>query len=233
MFEQLGIVAIVTELWNPLRQAGIVSDNLIGWFRDHPPADDLALLRWSDAVMGRGGGYVDPFEHPQLGSVELGGWDSFRVWWNPPASLMESEIGPHASLALLLLQMSPRLELRSSSAQSLGGGTWYIRLVVQNSGWLSTNVTSRALELNVVKPVEAEIILPFGASMVAGSTCVELGQLSGRSAKLTAIFAGEPTSDRAKAEWVVRGVVAGTVVPVMARHPRAGVVRTEIVLPNP
>ena len=37
--------------------------------------DDLKLIGWNDEQLG-GKGFVDwyPFDHPQLGRVELGGW---------------------------------------------------------------------------------------------------------------------------------------------------------------
>ena len=55
--------------------------SIIDWFREHPLEDDLKLLKWSDEALG-GKGYVDwyPFEHPQLGPVELGGWDAFYAF---------------------------------------------------------------------------------------------------------------------------------------------------------
>ena len=49
IYEHLGIYAWVVEIWSPMREAGITGYKYIDWFRDHPPEDDLKLLRWSDA----------------------------------------------------------------------------------------------------------------------------------------------------------------------------------------
>jgi hypothetical protein len=45
-----------------------------------------ALVR---RALTRAAGHVDwrPFDHPQLGPVELGGWDDLSVWTNPPLHL--------------------------------------------------------------------------------------------------------------------------------------------------
>ena len=39
------------------------------------------MLAWSDEKLA-GQGYVDwyPFEHPQLGPVEMGGWNALLAW---------------------------------------------------------------------------------------------------------------------------------------------------------
>ena len=85
VYDFLGVYAWVTEFWSPQRAAGISDYHFIDWIREHPPEDDVALLKLADEV---GEGYVDwyPFEHPQLGPVELGGWDLVRFWFNPPLS---------------------------------------------------------------------------------------------------------------------------------------------------
>ncbi|PLS76660.1 MAG: carboxypeptidase [Actinobacteria bacterium] len=236
-YDHLGVYAWTTEFWSPIPKAGIAEHKFIEWFDDHPVADDLALLRWSDETVGRNVGYVDwyPFEHPQLGPVELGGWHFFRVWSNPPPALMEAEIAPHADFAVRHLLLSPRLELHNACAELVGAlgdsglATWRVRVVVDNTGWMATNVTERALERKAVRPVEAEITLPDGCHLAAGTPRLELGQLGGRALKRSALLASDPTDDRTKAEWVVRGP-AGAVVAVEVRHQRGGVVRVDVEL---
>jgi len=233
-YDHLGVFSWTTEFWSPIPKAGIADHKFIEWFDDHPVEDDLALLAWSDETVGPGVGYVDwyPFDHPQLGQVELGGWHFFRVWSNPPPALMEAEIAPHADFAVRHLLLSPRLELRAASAVGVGEDVWRVQVVVDNTGWMATNVTEKALERKVVRPVEAEISLPEGAALATGVALLQLGQLSGRALKRSALLASDPTTDRAKAEWVVRAS-AGTVVAVEVRHHRAGVLRVKIPLAAP
>ncbi|MGH2685355.1 MAG: M14 family metallopeptidase [Actinomycetota bacterium] len=233
-YDHLGVYAWTTELWSPLQRIdGIGEYDFIKWFDDHPVEHDLALLRWADEATGRTG-YVDwySFDHPQLGPVELGGWNFIETWTNPPFVLLEKEIAPHTDLALLQTLMTPRLRLRSSEATSVGADTWRVRVVVENSGWLPSNVSQRALDRKVVRPLEAEISLPAGAELATGKATLELGQLTGRALKQNTteiVGAGDPTTDRALAEWVVRAP-QGSTVHVEARHQRAGVVRCEVTL---
>ena len=233
-YDHLGVYAWTTELWSPLQHVeGIGEYDFLKWFDDHPVEHDLALLRWADEVTG-GTGYVDwyPFDHPQLGPVELGGWNFIETWTNPPLQLLEREIAPHSELALLQTLMTPRLRLRSAEATSIGEDTWRVRVVVENSGWLPTNVSKRALERKVVRPLEAEVSLPDGVALATGTAKLELGQLTGRALKQNTteiVDAGDPTTDRAVADWVVSGP-AGATVRVEVRHQRAGVVRCEVSL---
>jgi murein tripeptide amidase MpaA len=92
-YEHQGIFGWTVEVWSPQRQAGITDYKYIDWYREHPLEDDLKLLRWSDEKLG-GKGYINwyPFDHPQLGRVELGGWDAMYAWSNPPPEFLEKEI---------------------------------------------------------------------------------------------------------------------------------------------
>ena len=92
IYEHLGALFWVVEIWAPKREAGITDYKFIDWFRDHPVEDDLKLIEWSDEHCG-GQAHVDwkPFMHPQLGPVEIGGWDKMTFWRNPPPQLRERE----------------------------------------------------------------------------------------------------------------------------------------------
>ncbi len=232
MYDHLGVFAWTTELWSPQRQAGIKDYKFIEWFREHPVEDDLKMIAWNDDKL-EGLGFVPwtAFEHPDLGPVEIGGWDYAYCFRNPPPHLLEAEIAPHADWLLWQALITPRLELLSAEAKPLGGDLYRVRLVVQNTGWLPTHVSKRALERKSVRPVIAEIALPDGAQLHTGKMREELGQLEGRVGKAASGFSpvADPTDDRAHCDWVIHAPVGGT-VSLLARHPRAGVVRAEVTL---
>ena len=101
---------------------------------------------------------------------------------------------------------------------------------MQNTGWLPSNVSKRALEQKVTREVEIDIALPEGAKLVTGTAKTMLGQLAGRDQQAVApIWGGDATSERAKVEWVIEAE-AGTAVTITATHQRAGIIRKEIVL---
>ena len=225
VYDFLGAFAWVTEFWSPQRTAGLDGYHFIDWLRDHSPEDELAVLRLADEL---GEGYVDwyPFEHPQLGEVELGGWDLVRFWFNPPLSRLEQEVAPHADFALFLALAAPRLEIRSLESEAVGDGVHRLRLVLENAGWLPTNVTEKALERKAVQPIEVTLELPDGARIVTGKEREEVGQLGGRVEDRSVIWWGvdHGTKNRAKLDWVVEAPT-GSRVGVVVRHQRAGTVR--------
>ncbi len=236
VYEHLGALFWVVELWSPNRAAGITGYKWIEWYRDHPVEDDLKLLKWSDeACAGQAHADWRPFQHPQLGAVEIGGWDKMNYWRNPPPHLREREVERFPAWMTQLGLSLPKLELLRTEVRALGPDTWRVRLAVVNGGWLPAYVSRRALERKTVRGVMFEIHLPQGdpaVSLIGGKPRFEGPQLEGHAPKNTLqafLPTREVTADRAVAEWVVRAP-QGTRLAVSARADRAGVVRTEVSL---
>jgi len=235
MYDHRGVFAWTIEIWSPQREAGITDYKFIEWYREHPVEDDIKLLAWNDRVLG-GKGFVPwyAFDHPQLGPVELGGWDSLYTWSNPPHALLEREVAKFPRWLVWHLLISPRLELHEASAQPLGGDAWRVRLVVHNTGWLPSYVTKRAHNNKLTRGVLCEIALPEGAALRTGRLREDAGQLEGRAYKPATPsswggWSGDTTDERAKVEWVVHAPQGG-VVKLSARHERAGSVLAEVLL---
>lgn len=228
MYDHLGIFAWTVEIWSPIKQAGIKNYKYFDWFREHSVEDDLKILKWSDTKLD-GKSYVDwyEFDHPQLGKVELGGWDWLHTWTNPPTEFLESEIERFPKWLIWHALISPKLNLREANVTSLGDGNYRVQVVVENIGWLPSFVTQKALERKV-RGLVCEIELPKNAKLETGKLREELGQLDGRAYR-EATLGGAGTNDRLKVEWIVRAP-KGSKVKVIARHERAGVVRTELEL---
>ena len=233
IYEHLGQFFWTVEIWAPVKEAGVESYHFIDWYREHPPEDDLKLLAWSDRELG-GAGYVDwyPFEHPQLGPVELGGWNKLAVFRNPPPKYLEREMKRFPGWLTWQALTTPRLELMRTEVKRLGEDTWRVRLAVHNTGYLPSYVSKRALERKVVRGVVYEIALPAGVELIAGKPRSEGGQLEGRASKVSLqAFLPNPelTADRGQCEWTVRAP-AGAALTVTARHDRAGKISAEVVL---
>ncbi|MEO7707935.1 MAG: carboxypeptidase, partial [Caldimonas sp.] len=201
-----------------------------------PVEDDLKLIKWSDEQCG-GQAHSDwrAFQHPQLGAVEIGGWDKMNFWRNPPPHLREREAARFPGWMTQIALSLPKLELLRTEVRALGDDTWRVKLAVANSGWLPAYVSKRALARKIVRGVMFEIHLPEGdasIALVSGKPRYEGPQLEGHAPKssLNAFLPSrEVTADRAVGEWVVRAP-KGTRLAVSARADRAGVVRAEVVL---
>jgi Zinc carboxypeptidase len=231
LYDHLGVFSWTTEFWSPQRQAGITDYHYTDWIREHPIEDDVTLFNWFSEHYP--GAFVEwyEFDHPELGQVELGGWDIIDYWFNVPFDRLEQEVAPHSDWALFHLLISPQLEARSLDVERLGDGTFLVRLVLQNSGWLPTQVTAKAVERAAVRPIEVELELPDDARVIGGEVKTEVGQLQGRVHKRSTTWWGndESTNDLAKLEWVIEAL-EGTEIGVVAKHPRAGTVRRRVAL---
>jgi len=233
IYEHLGMYIWTIEIWNPKKEAGIDNKEWIHWFRDHPIEDDLKVFEWAQRI-APGEGHVDwkPFDHPQLGKVEIGGWNRMAVFTNPPPALREKEIERFPKWLLWQTLISPKLDVREIQVTSAGNDTWRVRLIVQNTGWLPSYVSKVAVKRKLLRGVLAEISVPADARLVSGRPREELGELEGWAYLHTGISFWpnkNVTADRAHVDWVVQGK-AGTEIALTAWHERAGRVERRVTL---
>ena len=237
IYEHLGLYEWTIEIWCPMREAGIKEYKYIDWFRDHPVEDDLKMLAWADKEL-QGKGYVDwyPWKHPQLGDVEIGGWDKIYAFRNPPPHLLEKEVAKFPDWLIWNTLISPKLELVHATAENIGGDSYRIDVGVQNTGYLPSYVSKRAQQRKQTRGLVGELVLPDGAELVSGTLREIAGELEGRAYKHTLMSFWTdttPTADRVKLEWVVNvGKCAPTDrdVQVVVKHEKAGTVRATIAL---
>jgi len=230
IFDHLGAWAFTVEIWDLPTRAGIEDREFIEWFRDHPHEEDLKVLQWIDENGGEDA-YVDwyPFEHPQLGTVELGGWDTLYSWRNPPHAHMGDEAERHPLWILALGDMLPRLTVHTLKVEPLGEGRHHVDLVVENCGYLSTCTSKQGAKRKLVRPVRVELDLPEGVEVLSGKRRSEMGHLEGRSNKFYVMYGASPTDNRARLEWVVEGP-KGARVGIRVLSERAGSLKREVVL---
>jgi hypothetical protein len=233
VYEHLGALFWTVEIWAPNKEAGITDYKWIEWYREHPVEDDVKLLKWSDEQCG-GQAYVDwkPFRHPQLGMVEIGGWDKMNFWRNPPPALREREAARFPPWLNALALSLPKLEILRAEVRALGPDAWRVRFAVANAGYLPSHVSKRALERKTARGTVFTIHLQPGATLISGKER-ELGPHLDGHAPRTSQQAFLPdralTGDRAVVEWIVKAPV-GTRLALVATADRAGTVRTEVTL---
>lgn len=231
VYDHFGWFGFTTELWDMPTTAGIAPRDFIPWLRWHPEEDDLKLMRWNDEEMD-GEAFQDwqPFDHPQLGPVEIGGWKTKLYEQNMPLKYLAETCERHSRFTLSHASLNPYLSIRNLLVEPQGGDVYRVIVVIENNGFLPTYTSKKALERKAVRPIEIELSLPEGVSIVAGSRHEEIGHLEGRSNKIWSDFSyPTPTDNRCKREWAIKGP-QGATVEVTVRSQRAGVVRSSFVL---
>lgn len=207
-----GVPGYTLELWDPFGAAGIALPQPAEFFRLPSEAVQRALFQRftgpeapADAVTA-----WRPFEHPQLGPVEIGGLDYMRTVRNPPEPLLAAECGRGHAVADRVRRAVPRLQV-TLEPRPLEVGLWELSAVVENRGFLPTSGLPYAEQRGIVPGLHLALELGEGLQLVTGSERVDVGHLDGWGSMRVAgsrhsLYPGLPNrGHRAVVRWVVRG----------------------------
>lgn len=228
-YDHFGWYGFTVELWDAPTQAGVKKDDYIQWFRWHPFEDELKLQRWNDENLA-GKGFINwqSFHHPQLGEVEIGGWDFKNVWQNAPEKYLPDLCEKQCQFTIAHALMSPLLAISRLDLKSEGNGIYHLVLQLENQGFLPTYTSKKALERKIVRPIQVKLNLADEVSLIVGKLEQEIGHLEGRSNKVYSSLA-HGLDYRCTVEWVIKGV-SGQEIEIIAIAERAGTVRQKVIL---
>ena len=228
-YDHFGWYGFTVELWDAPTQAGVKKDDYIQWFRWHPLEDELKLQRWNDENLA-GKGFINwqSFHHPQLGEVEIGGWDFKNVWQNAPEKYLPDLCEKQCQFTIAHALMSPLLAISRLDLKSEGNGIYHLVLQLENQGFLPTYTSKKALERKIVRPIQVKLNLADEVSLIVGKLEQEIGHLEGRSNKVYSSLA-HGLDYRCTVEWVIKGV-SGQEIEIIAIAERAGTVRQKVIL---
>jgi hypothetical protein len=212
-YYQSGAYALAPQIWvEPPRTDGADSASA-------KPARDPIGKRWLDWFDASGiDGFVawKPYEHPTLGSVEIGGFRRSPREVAPEARL-DSLATDVAKVIAAVARRMPRLVMAELDAVPEAGGVYRVRARLANTGSLPT-LSAQADKTRRYAGILAEISLPPGAELIDTPVRVKAGTLA----------AGE----RRDVEWLLRAAPGGTVT-VRAWSARAGADEKSTPLPPP
>jgi len=210
-YEHRGILGFTTELWDMWGRAGIKRD--WGARGPRPPGRDdleetgLKLLRWNDLELA-GEGFMPwrRVEHPQLGEVEVGGWDPKFARQNPPPKMLRQECHKNFLFCLAHCAALPKVEVRKLTASAAGAGIYRIDALIENTGYLPTNITNKGIAVKASPPVKARLQLPKGHEFLHGGAEQEIGHLEGyrQGQDFSPWGAARPARSAARLSWVVK-----------------------------
>lgn len=232
-----GIASLTVECWDLDVRAGLPGK----WKRplmSEPAALHLDYekkqLAWIDEHIGKDA--FKPwtaFEHPQLGEVEIGGYDIKYLMQNPPVSYLQEEMEKCTRFTLRQVKTLPKIEIGEVQVRLLEEGFYEIEAEVGNWRYFPTNMTQEAKELRIL---EEDRVSLSGEEIefLAGKPTKGIGFLPGMSGIHAANLFGEfvtmkqPLSRRLC--WKIRGK-KGTALTIRVRSVRSGAASKEVVLP--
>ena len=228
-YEEMGIISFGTELWD-LESAAQVEK--IAYYNLHPRSEKIQHQIYDyvvEHVGERGWRSWKPFQHPQLGPVEIGGMINIWTYRNPPEALLEEICRQNVLFNLRHAAAAPRVRVDEVIVTPLGAGLYKVRAVVSNHGYLPTNLSDVAIENKVAKTVRVSIAVE-GGELVMNPQTADLGHLAGRNERLHpwSPWGEQWTATTRAAEWLVRMEAAGslTVAAISEKGGTHRVVRT-------
>jgi hypothetical protein len=234
-YQHRGTFAYVCELWDLAKQVGIeVRRPFIQTYDKVTREDLLKIVAWDrEHNQGRVFGAWEPFDHPQLGRVEVGGFDPRFGIWNPPPERLDETVRAQTTAFLRVAAMLPDVHARVESVRALGGDVYAVEVVVENRGYLGTVGASTAARHAWCEALRLDITVPDGATLEDGPALRDVGHLEGWGSGVTdtasqfAFARSRGNGSAKKVRFVVKGTGEGTIT---VRSRRAGCVRVAYVL---
>jgi len=142
------------------------------------PCDDARRLAWLDAN-GRAPWFVEwrPFEHPELGPVEIGGFAPFALI-EPPAGELDALADAQLAFLLSLGDLLARVKIEDCLAEKVAQGLFEVTAALVNDSFLPLR-TAAADQARTVRPARLRLVLPDGGELLAGERQILVNKLSG------------------------------------------------------
>ena len=147
----LGIISFSNELWNG---GQYFNSPLLQTQQQDPrsPINGQRSRYFFDDFLEFGDEYVEwaPFDHPQFGAVEMGGFKKLSGRVNPRFMSMELF---HRNMAFTLYHADemPLMTMGETTVERVDGDVYRVRVDIRNERVIPT-ITARARENNVVRP---------------------------------------------------------------------------------
>jgi hypothetical protein len=147
----LGAIAFLNELWNDGQyyQSPLLTEQQQS--TTSPISGERSRFFFDD-FLDFGANFVEwaPFDHPEYGPVEMGGWSKFGSRVNPRFMSMEVF---HRNMAFTLYHADqmPLVKMGESRVESLGGDMYRVQVDIRNERAIPT-ITTRAMTTRAVRP---------------------------------------------------------------------------------
>jgi hypothetical protein len=229
-YNQRGAIGYVVELWDLFKRAGMAKPAKFVQHYERFSRADLVKLAWWDRDDNGGRCFPPwrPFDHPQLGPVEIGGIDPRVGIWNPPLHELANVCTTQTHVFLRLAALAPRVRIAQTNRYPLPGGLVRVELKVINEGYLGSYGVPSAKKLDFNEPLYATA---KGELVDPGAAYQALGHIDGwghglhTGANLPAYPGTRGTTNAAWATYLVKG---GGVLEVRVGCARTGFATTKI-----
>ncbi len=179
-YHQRGALAYVVELWDLFKQLGIERKKpFVDHYMKFTRKDMRALAAFDrEHNAGRIFGTWTRAQHPQLGEVELNGFDPRVGIWNPPYERLADTCATQSAAFLRVAALVPRISLAVVRQEKHEGHT-RIDLRIANHGYLGSCGLPSAKALPHAEPLRLKARGTGVMLLAPAEAVVEIGHLEG------------------------------------------------------
>ena len=177
-YRHLGLLAFEIELGNIYNSSGVTTEQYFAASSQERREFELVALQWQDKHPDKQA-FIDwqPFEHPQLGEVEIGGWR--RHFMANPASEDMAQIAPDCAKFILdHAGRRPLVTIAKAETRHVEGQVHHVTATVMNTGDLPTQITELGHKIPQNDPVRVRL---EGVECLSRGAVQEIGHLGGVS----------------------------------------------------
>jgi hypothetical protein len=180
-YHHLGLYVFEFELGIMLNSAGISTNEIHGTRTNRErEALERKLYAWWDEQEPRGLLHREwmPFDHPQLGPVEIGG-ALYPHYANPTLPHLRQIAEGTYRFTLAHARRHPWVVLEELTVDAIESSVYRVRARVANRGAFPTHVTNRGKRLRRLQPVHVEFHPAEGVVLLSTQGHADLGHMGG------------------------------------------------------
>ena len=180
-YHNRGCLAYVIELWDLFKQLGIERKKpFVDHYSQLERKDFLALAKLDrEQNSGRVFKPWRKVKHPQLGEVEVGGFDGRVGIWNPPLEKLAEVCATQSAAFLRVAALVPRVTVEVVGKEKVGGDHTRVEIRIANAGYMSTYGIPSARKLPHAEPLRLTAEGKGVALVAPADSVVEIGHLDG------------------------------------------------------
>ncbi|MBM3240427.1 hypothetical protein FJZ31_29440 [Candidatus Poribacteria bacterium] len=180
-YHHLGLFVFEFELGILKNSAGIKTEEILAAKKPEEEEEEMRrLMKWWDEQTERDEIYKPwtPFEHPQLGKVEIGGFLNRHLAGRTLPDLEGISKGTY-QFTVEHASRHPRVIIEDVYADAVGGGVYRIKARIANRGHFPTNVSNKGRNLRRLRPVRVEFHLAPGVNLLSNKGHYHIGHIGG------------------------------------------------------
>lgn len=183
IYHHRGLVSLAIALWDIPLDAEAPKEapddvKRLKWIDANSPAEFARFVPWTESA------------HPELGSVEIGGFAPFARL-EPPDSARAEIATKQSDFVLSLGALLARPRVLTATAKELGGGLFEVKTAIENAALLPI-ATASGRRTGEIRPALVKLVLDAGAALAAGPPQELVRELAG-------------SGGRREFRWLVRG----------------------------